>query len=134
MLLENEHRRFVRDKMRLIVVKAALKSELGKVRSGVLETVEKSTMAVDRAVPITMMNFLSADFDRRWLDQKRSVSRIDRCVDLENRTRIRCFASLGVFPSARKVCTLAQVARSIFQDGVGSRRVTARQNPYDQGN
>ena len=134
MLLGIEHRRFVRDKMRLLVVKTALKSEFGKVRSGVLETVEKSTMAVDRAVPITMINFFSADFDRRWLDQKRFVSRIDCCVDLENWTRICCFAPLRVFPSARKVCTPAQVARSIFRDGVGSRRVMARQNPYNQGN
>ena len=60
--------------MRLPVVKTALKSELGKVRSGVLEAVEKSAMAVDRAVLITMMNFLSADFNQIWLDQKRSVS------------------------------------------------------------
>ena len=118
MLLENEHRRFVCDKMRLLVVKTALKFELGKVRSGVLETVEKSTMAVDRAVPITMINFLSADFDRRWLDRKRFVSRIDRCVDLENRTRIRCFAPLRVFPSARKVMYLS-ASRKIEFSGWG---------------
>ena len=68
MLSGNEHRWFARDKMCLLVVNTALKSEPGKVRSGVLETVEKSTMAVDRAVPITMISFLSADFDRRWLD------------------------------------------------------------------
>ena len=37
MLSGNEHRRFARDKMCLLVVKTASKSELGKVRSGVLE-------------------------------------------------------------------------------------------------
>lgn len=100
-----------------------------------LEIAENSTMAVDGAVPITKIKLLSADFDRRWLVGKLLSSRFDRRVDLENRLKIRRSAPLSLSRKCmNEMYEWRKSKKSNSRDEVGSRRMMARQDRYDQGN
>ena len=132
-LLKNEHRGVVCDKMRRLAVKTALKLDRWMVRSGLLENGRNSTMAVGRAVPVTITKFLFPDFDRRWLVGKLLSSRIERRINLENRVEIRRLAPLDV-PWRRSLIPYSEARESKIQDEVGSRRMMACPNRYDQGN